>query len=131
MGSCAGRIFVLWLPTEAGMAVRKGEEDDRGMTDNDDASDDGDRDASRDDDLIVAEDAAPAQAPVVDTNDGRLAVDLDGDGRADAVAVDRNRDGRFDELALDRDRDGRVDMVITDDDFDGHADHLRRDPDVT
>ena len=46
------------------MAVRKGEEDDRGMTDNDDA----DRDASRRDGPIVTEDAAAAQIPVVDTN---------------------------------------------------------------
>jgi hypothetical protein len=50
------------------------------------------------------------------------AVDLDGDGRWDAVGLDTNHDGAVDTVGLDLDGDGIVDAVGVDQDHDGDVD---------
>ena len=49
-------------------------------------------------------------------------MDLDGDGKTDAVTVDIDKDGKIDALAVDTDDDGKADKLVIDTDGDGVAD---------
>ena len=49
------------------------------------------------------------------------AVDLDGDGKKDAVYVDLDGDGKIDALAVDTDDDGKADKILIDTDKDGNS----------
>ena len=51
-------------------------------------------------------------------------LDLDGDGKADAVTVDLDHDGKIDAVAIDTDDDGKADKLIVDTDGDGVADTI-------
>ena len=51
-----------------------------------------------------------------------VAVDTDGDGKADAIVIDTDGDGKADAVGVDVDGDGTVDVVGVDTDGDGKAD---------
>ncbi|SIR99451.1 hypothetical protein [Williamsia sterculiae] len=51
-------------------------------------------------------------------------LDVDGDGRQDAVRVDFDGDGRYDDAMWDSDGNGDADRVGLDLDDDGHLDHF-------
>jgi hypothetical protein len=134
MGSCAGRIFVLWLPTEAAMAIRFEGRDDRGMSDDGDGTwDDAGADEAAEDDVIVAEYSDGSQVAVVDTNQDRLAdvvaVDRDGDGTPEVVYTDEHGGPALDTATFDIDGDGRADAVAIDRDGDGYVDEVDLDRD--
>lgn len=60
-----------------------------------------------------AEDKKPAVA---------VAIDVDGDGKADAIVVDTDGDGKADAVGIDVDGDGTVDVIGVDTDGDGKVD---------
>lgn len=51
-----------------------------------------------------------------------VAVDTDGDGKADAIVIDTDGDGKADAVGVDVDGDGTVDIVGVDTDGDGKVD---------
>jgi hypothetical protein len=51
-----------------------------------------------------------------------VAIDVDGDGKADAIVVDVDGDGKPDVVGIDVDGDGTIDIVGADTDGDGKAD---------
>ena len=57
-------------------------------------------------------------------NDGVITdvIDVDGDGKADAVCVDTTGDGKADTVYADTTGDGKIDTVLVDTDGDGVAD---------
>lgn len=58
-----------------------------------------------------------------------VAVDVNGDGKADAVWVDTDGDGKVDAVLADTDGDGTVDTVLADIDGDGQVDAVALDVD--
>ena len=60
----------------------------------------------------------PAVAVAIDTDgDGKadtIVIDTDGDGKADAVGIDVDGDGKIDVVGVDVDGDGKVDAVVAD-----------------
>lgn len=56
-------------------------------------------------------------------------IDVDGDGKADAVAVDTDGDGKADAVLVDTDGDGQMDTVLADTDGDGKVDAVAVDVD--
>lgn len=55
-------------------------------------------------------------------------VDVDGDGKADAVALDFDGDGRVDDVMWDSDGDGVADTALLDENDDGVAEDAYHDP---
>ncbi len=51
-----------------------------------------------------------------------VAIDVDGDGVADAIVVDTDGDGKADAVGIDVDGDGKVDVIGVDTDGDGKVD---------
>ncbi len=51
-----------------------------------------------------------------------VAIDTDGDGKADAIVVDTDGDGKADAVGIDVDGDGTVDVIGVDTDGDGKVD---------
>jgi hypothetical protein len=51
-----------------------------------------------------------------------VAVDVDGDGKADAIVIDVDGDGKADAVGIDVDGDGTIDVVGVDADGDGKVD---------
>ncbi len=137
MGSCAGRIFVLWLPTEPDMAVRfsggtrtqMSEYDDPGTDYND--GDTGDTGDTSGENIIVAEYSDGHVETVGDVNhDGYAdfaALDHDGDGHPEVIYTNEYGGTALDTANYDYNEDGNVDAIVSDRNEDGHADLLQLD----
>ena len=88
-------------------------------------------DGSNDGFLMDLDHNGRADAVGLDTDgDGdidAIGIDRDGDGAIDAVGLDTDNDGRIDAVGVDADRDGDIDAVAIDLDADGHADAMAMD----
>ena len=71
---------------------------------------------------VTVEDIEKAGEDKVVFSGEQKTMDLDGDGKTDAVTVDIDKDGKIDALAVDTDDDGKADKLVIDTDGDGVAD---------